>query len=117
MPHIHLETTADLPENADVPDILQALVAVVSAQESVKPSSVTATHSLRSNWAVGEGAPEGMARCTLSVLSGRSPEVRKAIATAAFEGMKASFAGSLEAKEVGLSLELREMDAATYLRA
>ena len=25
MPHIILETTADLPENSDVPDILQAL--------------------------------------------------------------------------------------------
>ena len=116
MPHIHLETTADLPENADVPDILRALVDVLSGQESVAPASVKAYHSLRSNWATGEGSPEGMAHCTVSILAGRSPELRRAIAEAAFEAMKGGFAASLEAQEVAVSLELREMDPATYLK-
>lgn len=117
MPHIHLETTADLPENADVPDILQSLVEALSGQETIAPASVKATHSLRSNWAVGEGAPEGIAHCTVEVLTGRPPELRRKIAEAAFEALKTGFAASLEAKEVSLSLELREMEAATYLKA
>ena len=117
MPHIHLETTADLPENADVPDILQALVDALSAQESVASASVKATHSLRSVWAVGEGAPAGIAHCTVEVLSGRPSDVRRRIAEAAFAALRTGFASSLEEKEVALSLELREMDAATYLKA
>ena len=117
MPHIHLETTADLPENADVPDILQALVETISAQETVAPSSVKAYHSLRVNWAMGEGAPDGIAHCTIMILTGRSPEIKRKIVEAAFETLKLHFAASLEAKEAALSVELREMEAATYLKA
>ena len=116
MPHIHLETTADLPENADVPDILEALAATLSAQESVKPATVKAYHTLRSVWAVGEGAPEGFAHLTLGLLSGRSPELRRTISEAAMATLRERFAASLEAKEVALTLEVREMDASTYLR-
>ena len=35
----------------------------------------------------------------------------------AFAALRTGFAASLEAKEVALSLEIREMDAATYLKA
>lgn len=117
VPHIHLETTADLPENADVPDILVALVETLAAQETVAPASIKAYHSLRSNWAMGAGAPEGMAHCTVSILTGRPAELRRKIAEAAMETLKAHFAASLEAREVSLTLELREMERETYLTA
>jgi len=117
VPHIVLETTADLPENADVPDILEALVATLAAQETIDPKSLKAYHDLRSNWTMGEGAPEGFAHCTIMLLTGRPPELRKAIAIAAMATLKERFAASLEANEVSLTLEVREMDAATYLKA
>lgn len=117
MSHIHLETTADLPENADVPDILHALLAAMAGVETIVPASLKATHSLRSNWAVGEGAPEGIAHCSVSVLAGRPPELRRAMAEAALGAMRAGFAASLEAGEAAVTVELREMEAATYLKA
>ena len=117
MPHIHLETTADLPENADVPDILEALVATIALQETVSAASIKAYHTLRSNWAMGEGAPEGFAHCTLMVLTGRSPELRRKMADATMATLREHFNMSLEASEVSLTLEVREMEAATYLKA
>lgn len=117
MPHIHLETSADLPENSEIPDILLALVETLAGQESVSPASIKAYHSLRSNWTMGEGAPEGMAHCSVMVLAGRPLELRQRIAEAAMETLKAHFAGSLEAGEVSLTLELREMARETYLTA
>ena len=117
MPHIHLETTADLPENADVPDILEALVATLAGQETVSPASIKAYHTLRSNWAMGEGAPAGFAHCTLMVLTGRPPELRVRMAEAAMTTLREHFKMSLEANEVSLTLEVREMEAATYLTA
>lgn len=117
MPHIHLETTADLPENADIPDILEALVAVMATQESVSPTSLKAYHTLRSTWHMGEGAPAGFAHCTLMVLTGRSPELRRTMAEAAMGVLKEHFSASLEASEVSLTLEVREMEAGTYLKA
>jgi 5-carboxymethyl-2-hydroxymuconate isomerase len=117
VPHIHLETTADLPENADIPDILEALVASLATMETVPPASLKAYHTLRSTWVMGEGAPAGFAHCTLMVLSGRPLELRRRMAEEALAILKHFFAASLEANEVALSLELREMEAATYLKA
>jgi 5-carboxymethyl-2-hydroxymuconate isomerase len=116
VPHIILETTADLPENADLPDILEALVATLSAQETVVPASIKAYHGLRSNWAMGDGAPAGFAHCTVEILSGRPPELRQKIAQAIFATLKSHFVASLEAGEVSLTLEIRDMDRETYLK-
>ena len=114
MPHIILETTADLPENANVPDILEALVAKLSSIESVDSKAVKAYHTLRSVWAMGDGAPPGFAHCTVMVLSGRPEDLRKKMADQMYALLREHFAQSLELNEVGLTLELREMDAATY---
>jgi 5-carboxymethyl-2-hydroxymuconate isomerase len=114
MPHIHLETTSDLPENADVPDILEALVERLCLQESVSSASVKAYHSLRSVWAVGEGHAPGIAHCTVMLLEGRNRALRSRIADAMYETLLDHFSESLESNEVAVTLELREMNADTY---
>ena len=116
MPHIILETTADLPENANVPDILEALVARLSSLESVDSKAVKAYHTLRSVWSMGEGAPPGFAHCSVLILTGRPEELRKKISDAMYGVLKEHFSQSLELGEVGLTLELREMDSATYCK-
>lgn len=114
MPHIILETTADLPENANVPDILDALVAKLSSIESVDSKAVKGYHTLRSVWAMGNGAPPGFAHCTVAVLSGRPEELRKKMSDEMYAVLQEHFTASLELGEVGLTLEIREMDKATY---
>ena len=117
MPHIHLETTADLQENAHIPDILEALVSELCRHETIKSDTVKAYHSMRSNWVVGHGHPAGIAHCTVSILTGRPLELRKSIATGIAEALRQCFAEALSANEVGLTVELREMDAESYVRA
>lgn len=117
MPHIHLVTTADLPENAQVPDILEALAAKLSAFPTITPSAVKSYHSLRANWVMGEGAPAGFAHVTVSLISGRPLELRKQIGAALYEVMQEQFAESLAANEVSLTLELREMEKETYWKS
>jgi 5-carboxymethyl-2-hydroxymuconate isomerase len=114
MPHIHLETTADLHENADVPDILEALVVALSGFETVAPASIKAYHTLRSVWHVGEGHPAGFAHCQVGILTGRPIELRQQMADGLYAVLLERFAMSLEAGEVAVTLELREMDAPTY---
>jgi 5-carboxymethyl-2-hydroxymuconate isomerase len=114
MPHLHLETTADLPENGDIPEILEALVATFSQIETVKPPTIKAYHTLRSVWMVGEGHPEGFAHLQVCVLAGRPVELRQKMADAMMGVMKASFEQSLSASEVAVTVEVREMDPATY---
>lgn len=114
MPHIILETTADLFENANIPDILEGLVNRLCGYETIDPKSVKAYHTLRSNWHMGEGAPAGFAHCTVGLMSGRPLELRQQIAKGMYEEMRSHFTMSLENNEAALTLELREFDAATY---
>jgi 5-carboxymethyl-2-hydroxymuconate isomerase len=114
MPHIHLETTADLFENANIPDILEALVSKLCESETIDAASVKAYHLLRSNWCMGSGAPAGFAHCTVAILAGRPPELRKSMAQGMYEVMREHFATSLDEAAVALTLEVREMDRETY---
>ncbi|RYG31563.1 hypothetical protein EON81_22605 [bacterium] len=114
VPHIHLQTTADLHENGDIPQILAVLTETLSTMETVSPAAVKAYHTLRSNWVVGEGHPEGFAHVEIAVLTGRPEELRAKIADAMFAVLKEAFVTSLENSDVAVSLEVREMTAATY---
>jgi len=115
MPHLHLETTADLNENGDVPDILEALVEALQGIESISGKGLRACHSLRSVWVMGEGAEPGFAHCTLSILTGRSPELRRMLAEAMMQVLRRSFVYSLEQNEIVITVEVREMERDTYL--
>lgn len=117
MPHIILETTADLPENGAVPDILEALVLELATYETVSSKSIKAYHTLRSVWCMGEGAPPGFAHCTVGVLAGRPVELRRRMAEGIVRVLREHFTESLEANEVSITVELREMDKETYITA
>lgn len=117
MPHLHLETTADLPENVDVPDILEALVTALSAHDSIKPETIKAYHTLYNTWQMGEGAQPGFAHLTVKVLTGRTAEVRSQIADQMMEVLRQHFAMSIEANEVNLTVDIHEMLSETYRKA
>lgn len=114
LPHIHLQTSADLAENTSIQEILDGLVATLSRLESVDPRAVKAYHSLRSVWSMGAGAKPGFATCEISLLAGRPEALRAAIADAMYTALREAFAQSVTAGDVQLTLEVREMDPATY---
>ena len=116
MPRLILETTADLPENGQVPQILEALVEALSHHEGVASRTVKACHTLRSVWHMGEGAPPGFAHLTVAVLTGRTLEWRKHVAKTLYDVMREQFAESLAAQEVSVTLDLHEMNGDTYMR-
>lgn len=116
MPHIHLETTSDLEENAQVPDILEALTLCLSEQETIPSKSIKAYHSLRSVWHMGEGAPAGFAHCEVALLNNRPLELRQKIAKEMMTVMRDQFASSMVQELVSITLEIREMDKDTYMK-
>jgi len=93
---------------------LEALANKLSSFESIDSKAVKAYHTLRSNWQMGAGAPAGFAHCTVCLLRGRPVELRKQVADGVYDVLKRCFAQSVEAREISLTLELREMDADTY---
>lgn len=116
MPHIRLDTTADIQENADLPEILAELVETLAAFETIQPESIKAYHTLRPVWAMGQGAPEGFIHCEVAILSGRSPALRGQISAGIAKVLRQRFARTLGAGEAGLTVEIREMDRETYVK-
>jgi len=114
MPHIHLETTSDLEENAKLPDILEALTVALAGHETIASKAIKSYHTLRSVWVMGEGAPAGFAHCEVAILEGRPKELRHKMATTLMDVMREQFAESLANNAVSVTLELREMDKDTY---
>ncbi len=116
MPHLILETTADLPENANIPDILLALGVELATFESVSSASIKAYHTLRSVWCMGDGAPPGFAHLTVAVLSGRTLEWRQDVGQRLHQVLSSHMTESLAADEVSVTVELREMVKETYFK-
>lgn len=114
MPHIRLETTADLPENADVMDILESLTAELCAHPTISAAGVKATHVMHRQWVQGEGATSGFVHLEVALLAGRPPELLARISDAMYAELLGSFSESVEAGEAKLTMELREMAPATY---
>lgn len=114
VPHIHLQTTADLVENTSITEVLEQLVDALCQVESIDSKAVKAYHSLRSVWVMGAGAEPGFAFCEVAILAGRTPEVKQKIADSMFGALTSAFAQSKSSGEVNLTLEVREMDKPTY---
>ncbi len=114
MPHILLETTSDVVENQDVVDILERLVKKLSTFESVSSAAIKAYHGLRHTWHMGDGAPAGFIHCEVAILTGRSPELKAAIADGMHAELLECFHASRDSKEASITLELREMEKETY---
>lgn len=114
MPHIHLRTSADLVENVDIPEILEALVQTLCAQATINSIDVKAYHTMHPHWTMGQEAPTGFAHVTVSLMTGREQELLKAIGDKMYETMKQQFCRSLEMGEIRPTLEIRQMPKETY---
>ena len=117
MPHLQLELTANLCEVDDLPGTLAELAQVMGGIESVDPKAVKAYAHVREHWAMGEEAKPGFIHLTICVLSGRPLSLRRQMGDRLCETLKTRFSRSLAAGQASLTLEVREMDPATYLKS
>ncbi|MBV6503621.1 MAG: hypothetical protein AKCLJLPJ_01702 [Fimbriimonadales bacterium] len=116
MPHIHLQTTAGVSDANRARQLLAHLVDTLSDCETINPASVKAHWSELDAFAVGRGAPSGFVHCQVSILSGRPLELRQAMARALYDKISNYFEAEISQGVVKVTLELREMDAGTYIK-
>jgi 5-carboxymethyl-2-hydroxymuconate isomerase len=114
MPHIKLQTTSDVVENQDLVEILERLVAKLASFESISSHAIKAYHNLQHTWLIGEGGAHGFIHCEVSILTGRTAELKATIADGMYAELLECFAASRDSKEAGITIELREMEKETY---
>ncbi|MBL1149592.1 MAG: hypothetical protein HND42_05225 [Armatimonadetes bacterium] len=116
MPHIHLQTTAGLTERSRAQELLACLVETLSGCETIDSASVKAYWTELEMFAVGRGAPVGIVHCQVSILAGRPLDLRQTIARALYDKISNYFDAEISQGVVKVTLELREMDAGTYIK-
>lgn len=116
MPHIHLEATPNAMANTDVLLVLRELTRKLATYESIESENIKTYYTERNLYLMGEGAPRGFVHCTVSIVSGRTPELRKGIAEGMSEVLHKFFDRMRDLHQASITLELREMDRETYLK-
>jgi 5-carboxymethyl-2-hydroxymuconate isomerase len=113
MPHIHLQTTANLGE---IGDVLVRLVGILAGFETIDSKAIKAYHSSREVWVMGEGACPGFIHCEVGLLTGRSLALRQSIGVAFERELQSVFSKSIGLGLAKITVEIREMDIDTYRR-
>ncbi|KVP08457.1 5-carboxymethyl-2-hydroxymuconate Delta-isomerase [Burkholderia ubonensis] len=110
MPHIVVEYTANIRDDARIPALLRTINATLIAQGGVFPTSGIRSRAIElHDYCVADGAgDDAFVHVTLKIGAGRSDEVKKAACDALFDAIKTHFAELYAKRYLALSMELAE---------
>ena len=112
MPHVIVEYTDNLGDDACIPELLQAMNETLMAQNGVFPTGGIRSRAIKlTEYRVADGKEDdAFVHVTLKIAAGRTSEVKKAACDALFEAVKAHFAEAFARRYLALSMELTEFD-------
>ncbi len=117
MPHVVLEYSDNLPDRPDLRRVLLEIHEVLVATGAFARDDIKSRAVRHDTYAVADGASErGFVALEIRILEGRSAEVKAAASEGALAVLEHAFAASLARLPVGLSVEIRDMDRASYRR-
>jgi 5-carboxymethyl-2-hydroxymuconate isomerase len=117
MPHFIVEYTANLRNEARIPELLATANRVLAAQGTVYPLGGIRSRAIEVvDYCIADGADDhAFVHATLKIGAGRSDEVKKKTCDDLFGAIKAHFAELFDRRGLALSLELFEFsEAGTY---
>ncbi|WP_376966752.1 5-carboxymethyl-2-hydroxymuconate Delta-isomerase [Azospirillum sp. A26] len=114
MPHLTVEYTGNLGEQADIPALLRKANAVLIAQGGVFPTGGIRSRAIRlEDFCVADGtADDAFVHLTLKIGAGRSAEQKMKTGDALFAMVKDHFAALFASRFLALSLEIQEFSEA-----
>ncbi|KWZ38606.1 5-carboxymethyl-2-hydroxymuconate isomerase [Burkholderia savannae] len=110
MPHIIVEYTANIRDDARIPVLLKSINETLIAQGGVFPTGGIRSRAIElQDYCVADGtADDAFVHVTLKIGSGRDDATKKAACDALFDAIKAHFAALYERRYLALSMELTE---------
>ena len=118
MPHLTLEYSANLADEASIGQLCTSLAARLAAQrdndQHVFPLGGIRVRALRCDqYCIADGRPDAaFLHANLKIAAGRSDAVKKATGDALCEAIKQHFAAEFENHGLALSLEINEFSEA-----
>lgn len=117
MPHIKIEYSSNLSPIPESKNLLPKLHALFPQVGPFNISDIKSRITKCADFHIAEGSPNGVfVHCEISVLTGRTPEVRKELGKRVGELLMSEFGPALHNKEGSVTVEIREMDKETYTK-
>ncbi|NPT47711.1 5-carboxymethyl-2-hydroxymuconate isomerase [Paraburkholderia sp. 1N] len=118
MPHLTLEYSANLADEASIGQLCTSLAACLDTQrendQRVFPLGGIRVRALRcEQYSIADGRPDAaFLHANLKIAAGRSDAAKKATGDALFDAIKQHFAAEFEKHGLALSLEINEFSEA-----
>ena len=117
MPHVILEYSRNVIEEPDFHPVFLRIHEALAATGAFAIEEIKSRAVCHDWHAVGPGRPQSaFVHVQLSILEGRSPEIRKAAGAAIMSIIRETFQQSWDELELSLSVEVREMARETYFK-
>jgi 5-carboxymethyl-2-hydroxymuconate isomerase len=118
MPHCILEYSANVRDSIDFKRFFSELHRLLAASGEIDLERLKSRAVRREEYLIGDGKPENaFAYLQISMLSGRSSEVRKRLGEDALKLLAGYYSRSQEQLNCSLTVEIREMDRSTHFAA
>ncbi|MFI9630541.1 5-carboxymethyl-2-hydroxymuconate Delta-isomerase [Streptomyces sp. NPDC052042] len=118
MPHLVLEYSGNVREAFDPAVVFAEIHTVLSAAGGFRPYDFKSRAVRLDTYAVGDGSREqAFVNLDIRTFAGKSPATRAAIAEAALAVLTRAFARTMSETGCDVSVQVTELDRASYARA
>ena len=118
MPHLTLEYSDNLPAPVDVAALFARLHAALAEAGPFALAQIKSRALPHATFRVGAGAPESVfVHLTVAILTGRSVEDRRRIGERMLGLLREAFARAWDERPCDVTVEVREMQRETYVKA
>lgn len=115
MPHCRLEYSGNIVDEVDARELLLELHEVLASSGELKREDIKGRAIRHEVFVVGDGAPDrAFVSLDISILSGRSDELKLQLAEQARLVLEKGFAGTLAERRCSLTVQVSEMHRASY---
>ena len=117
MPHLVLETSANVPDNPDLKRVLLDLHEALMASALFERKDLKSRAVRHDVFAVDDGAEDrAFVALSIAILDGRPDEVKAAVSEAALDVLIRAFPKLVAGGRGALSVEIRDLHRASYQR-
>ena len=117
MPHLSLIYSSNVDEKVEARVLFGELHQALMELEAFELLDFKSRTMMQSNYHIGDGAENrAFVHLDVAVMAGRDVSVRQRVVQVCLRVLNAYFAGSAGKVDLQLSVELREMDRATYAK-
>ena len=117
MPHCVLEYSSNILEKEKTKEALKAIHVALDKTGLFQLADIKSRAVEHHNFLIGDGdSSRAFVTLSLSILSGRSDEVKKMLSSVCLEALKQVYTDSFKNLQFSLTVQIKEMDKNSYMR-